>query len=513
MVTSALRTPVLVVGAGTVGSVLALELAHHGVGSMVVERGSGPARDPDLNLVDARSLELLRRLGLAAAIHRDGIDPGRPADVVWSQGLDQPPVLVSQLPPVSRLEPYLWVSSARLAEQLREAVRAHPLIDLREGWTFTGLRIEPDCAVATLLDAGTGTRHIVQARYLAGCDGAQSTVRRCLDVPMEQLQPPAQHYSIYFRSPDLSRRSRQRSPSTIIVDGITLVSRHEQDIWIGHLPIGPDETVPTDPVAVLRGRLGIGLEPPEVLGVTQWDDSLAVAATYRRGPAYLVGESAHRFHPVADSAGTGIGDAVDLGWKLAAVLNGWGGPGLLGSYELERRPRALMDRELLGRTLETRRRFGRLAAAGAPREFLAGVLRQEAPQTGTDDLGLGGRPSGSSVIWHEGAALARTTHPAGPGRRLPAQRLSGGAPLADRLGRQFTLIDLTDQEDGRALAAAAGARHIPMTYLNITDARVRDRWDRCLLLVRPDHYVAWRAETPPADWNAVLDVVTGHKTT
>jgi hypothetical protein len=333
---------------------------------------------------------------------------------------------------------------------------------------------------------------------------------------MEQLQAPAHHYSVYFRSADLSRRSRRTRPSTIIVGGITLVSRHEQDIWIGHLPIGPGETVPTDPVAVLRGRLGIGLEPPEVLGVTQWDDSLAVASTYRRGPAYLAGESAHRFHPVADSADTAIGDAVDLGWKLAATINGWGGPALLGSYELERRPRALMDRELLGRTLETRRRFGRLAAAGAPREFLAGVLRQEAPQNGAMDLGLGGGASTSSVIWRDrgvpaDACAHRTTLAIRPGRRLPALRLSGGTPLSDRLGRQFTLIDLTDAEQGRPLAAAAGERRIPMTYLRITEAVIRDRWDRCMLLVRPDQYVAWRAEATPPDWNAVLDVVTGHK--
>ena len=519
MMTPVLRTPVLVVGAGTVGSVLALELAHHDVPSIVVDRAYAPRRDPELNLVDGRSMELLRRLGLAAAIRRYGIDPDCATDMVWSQGLDQPPVLVSQLPSVNQLrgtyaaihdgstpvEPYLSLSGARLAGQLRDAVRAHPLIDLREGWTFTGLRIEPGGTVATALEAGTGARHVVEARYLAGCDGGQSTVRRCLDVPMEQLKTPAHHYSVYFRSADLSRRSRRTRPSTIIVDGMTLVSRDEQDIWIGHLPVGPDEVVPTDPVAALRGRLGIGLEPPQVLGVTEWDDSLAVAATYRRGPAYLVGDSAHQFHPAGGNADTGIADAVDLGWKLAAAINGWGGPALLGSYELERRPRALMDRELLARTLETRRRFGRLAAAGAPREFLAGVLRQEAPQT--DATGLGGRHATSSVIWHEPGG------PAAAGARLPAVRLSGGTQLFDRLGRQFTLIDLTDEAGGRPLAAAAGERGIPMTYLRITDAVLRERWDRCLVLVRPDQYVAWRAGTAPRDWNAVLDVVTGNKTT
>lgn len=510
----------LVVGAGVAGSVLALELAHHGVPSIVVERAANPPRHLDLNMVTGRGMELLRRLGLASKIRAHGVDPDCPSEVIWSCGLDQPPVLVSQVPSVNQLrhayaistdgsapvEPYLMLPGAELSGLLRDAARAHPLVDLRDGWTFTDVRLEPDRAVATVLEAGTGTRHVIAAAHLAGCDGAQSTVRRCLDVPMEPLSSPASHYTVYFRTSGLSGPTS--GPSTTIIDGITLSWRPDSDCWIGQLPADPDEATVTDPAKLLHGRLGLGGEAPQILGVVQWDDALAIAAVYRRGTAYLVGESAHRFHPPGGNVDTCIGDAVDLGWKLAATINGWGGPTLLASYEQERRRRALFDRELLSRALETRRRFTRLAAGGASREMLAGVLSQEAPQVETAGTSFGGHAT-SAVVWqprHPGPPPATA-----PGARPPAVRLSDGGQLFDRLGPQFTLVDLSEDDGGTPMVAEARARGIPMTHLSLTDAAVRASWDSRLVLVRPDQHIAWCGDVSPSDWDRVLDVVTGQR--
>ncbi|WP_345512657.1 FAD-dependent monooxygenase [Phytohabitans houttuyneae] len=509
LATPALRTEVLVVGAGTVGAILALELAHHNVTSIVVERAVSEPRHPGFDLLAGRSMELLRRLGLATLVRQHGAGPDEPTGLQWSQGLDDPPILTSVGCTV-QAEGRQRVSGARFAKHLRDAARRHPLIDLREGWTFAGLRVESDCAVAELVAAGTGDRHFVEARHVAGCDGAHSTVRRCLEVPMERLSTPAQHCSVHFRSEDLTRRFARRGLSTVIVGGGALVSRGDDDTWIGHLRLGPEESITTDPVAGLRAALAVRLDPEEVLGVTQWEDSLAVAATYQRGPAYLVGEAAHRFHPVTESADISIGDAVDLGWKLAAAINGWGGPGLLASYEGERRQRALIDREMLARSLETRRRFSRLAKAGATRELLAEVLRQEAHRTG--DAGPAGERIASPVIWaddHPQWSLPDEVPPTvTPGALVPA-----GAQLLDRLGPELTLVDLTDDDAGRPLVAAARKRGIPVAHVVTADPAVRTHWDHPLVLVRPDQHVAWRAKSAPDDWERVLDLVTGCKTT
>ncbi|WP_433206851.1 FAD-dependent monooxygenase [Dactylosporangium sp. CS-047395] len=508
--TTPTSTQVLVVGAGPTGAVLALELAHHNVPCLVVERAVAPPRHPGVDRLTGHAMALLRRLGLAALVRRYGSGPADPEDVEWRTSLDDDPVLVA---PGSFLldealpdgGPEHRIPAAELTRRLRDKLREHPLVDLREGWTFTGLRVAAEGAVATVLDVRAGVRHTVAARHLVGCDGAQSTVRRCLEVPMENLGSPAQHCSVFFRSTDPRLPAKNGTPVVVVVGGVTSVARGEGDTWVAHLPIGADEPVSTDPVAMLRARLGSELEAPEILGVAQWDDALGVASAYRRGPVFLAGEAAHRFHPAGELADTSLADAVDLGWKLAAEINGWGGPALLASYESERRPSALLDRELLARALETRRRFGRLSAAGAAPELLAGVLRQEAHRP--DARALPARHTKSSVVWPSG--------PAGtvrPGGRAPDLRLDGGETLADRFGPELTLVDLTAAADGRPLVAAATLRGIPVTHLAVADAGVRTRWDRPLALVRPDRHVAWCADTVPNDWDAVLDLVSGKTT-
>ncbi|WP_432839176.1 FAD-dependent monooxygenase [Dactylosporangium sp. CA-092794] len=505
MTTPTLRTQVLVVGAGPTGAILALELAHHGVPCLVVERAVTPPRHPGLDRLSAQAMDLLRRLGLADLIRKYATDPGEPAGVEWRTRLDDDPVLVAPRPAAG--EPDTCIAAADLSRRLRDELRGHPLIELREGWTFTGLRIEADGAVASLLDIHGGTRHTVTARHLVGCDGGQSTVRRCLEVPMENLGHPAAHCSVFFRSADPRLPAGDRARATVVIGGVTTVTRGDGDGWVAHLPVRAEEPMGTDPVAMLRGRLGSGLDVLEVLGVAQWDDALAVAAAYRRGPVFLAGEAAHPFHPSGELADTSLADAVDLGWKLAAEINGWAGPALLDSYETERRPGALIDRELLARGLETRRRFARLNTAGAAPELLAGLLRQEGHRA--DAVGLPARHATSAVVWHAGAPARAAVR---PGVRAPDVRLDGGTALADRFGPQLTLVDLTSDAAGAALAAAALGRGIPVAHLPVPDPAVRAAWDTPLALIRPDRHVAWCAAAAPHNWHAVLDLVSGQTT-
>jgi 2-polyprenyl-6-methoxyphenol hydroxylase-like FAD-dependent oxidoreductase len=522
MVTPVVGTPVLVVGAGVTGCLLALELAHHGVSTVVLERAARPPRHPDLTLVDGRSVELLRRLDLTDRVRAAAVDPACPVEVLWSRRLDQAPVHISNLPSPDELrraysvavdedtlvEPYLLVTAADLGTALLDAVRAHPLIDLRTGWTCTDLRQEPGGTVATALDAETGTRHLIEAAFLAGCDGAHSTVRRCLGVPVDELGPAGHHLSVAFHYP---LPTEHAGPTMIVAGDITLTRRYSTDAWVAQVPLAGDEAAATDPARLLRERLGIDVEGPDLLGVTQWDDGLGVAGHLRRGTTFLAGQSAHRFHPPSSRVDTCVGDAVDLGWKLAAAVQGWAGPALLASYEDERRQQALVDRELLVRGLETRRRFGRLASAGASADFLARFVHEEPPQLDPAGTVCSGSYPRSPVLWQERPLVRPGRRGVRLGRRPPAVRLAGGEPLLDRLGPQFTLVDLTDRAAGRSLVAAAEGRGVPMTYFGLADAEVRASWSSRLVLIRPDQHVAWHADRTPPDWEAVLDVVTGRR--
>jgi 2-polyprenyl-6-methoxyphenol hydroxylase-like FAD-dependent oxidoreductase len=523
---------VLIVGAGPVGAILALELAHHGVASVVVERSATAPRHPDLVCLNERSMELLRRLGLASLIREHSLGPDRPIDVAWTQGLDQPPVLVWHHPSVNQLraryadvndgtapvEASALVHGAALTAQLRDAARRHPLVDLREGWTFTDLRVQPDGVVATVFEAARGERHLVEARYLAGCDGAQSTVRKCLGIAMDDLAAPAQHCSVSFKSADPALRRHGKVFSTITAKGLTLVSCDEADTWVCSVPVPGSGPMTTNPMTLVQERLGVRFEVQLFLGATQWVGSLAVAEAYRQGPVFLAGDSAHRFHTDGGhSANTGVTDAVDLGWKLAAVLTGWGGAGLLASYELERRSHALQDRELSSTVLETRQRFARLSAVGASREFLAGIVEHGVRQTDGIGVQFGRRYATSPVICHESGTPPRwswrtITPTTWPGVRAPAVRLADGSQLFDLFGPNFTLVDLTRNADGAPLVRHARRRGVPVTHLHVPDPAIRACWQRRLVLVRPDHHIAWRGNRPPDDWAAVLDLVSGQKT-
>jgi hypothetical protein len=311
--------------------------------------------------------------------------------------------------------------------------------------------------------------------------------------------PPTRRISIYFRSADPALRPYGRAFVTTVSTGVTLVSRDEGDLWTASFEASEVD----DPVAVLRAKLRVPVAVDEVLAVSSWQGALAVADRYRAGSVFLAGDAAHQYYPFGGhGANTGIADAVDLGWKLAAVARGWAGPGLLDSYEAERRPVALFNREMSANFLEVARRFARLTADGASDAHLAGFLAQETTQVTNAGTHFGYRYSSPAIRADDGPAprwdweaYVPTTWPGG---RPPS--------LHDRFGTGFTLVDFT--RSGEVLVKEARRRGIPMTHLLVDDPLVRAEWERNLVLVRPDQHVAWRGDGPPDDWDAVLDQVT-----
>jgi 2-polyprenyl-6-methoxyphenol hydroxylase-like FAD-dependent oxidoreductase len=522
-------SPVLVVGAGPVGAVLALELARLGIQTVLVERTTAPSAHPKMDYLNARSMQLLSRLDLTAQIRARGVPPEYPFNFIWSRDFDEPPIDTWIYASVDELadkiahsedgtlpaEPHQRLQGSLLEEILRTAVRRDPLIDFREGWSFDGLTQDDHAVTARLVPTSAGQPCTLTVRYAVGCDGAASAVRRAVDVPVTQLGPTTRHRDVYFRSSDPVLRRHGRAFLTVAAGGLTLVSRDEQDTWTGTVHLADEAAAATDPLELMRTNLGVHFRVDEVLSVVEWDGRLAVADRYRQGRVFLAGDAAHQFYPTGGhGANTGIGDAADIAWKLAGTIQGWGGPGLLDSYETERRPVALFNREMCGNLLDVWLRFPRLVAAGASREHLVEFLNHERYQMDNLGIHLGYRYEASPLICQETGSPPRwqwgaLTPSTWPGTLLPAARLSRGGRLDEQLGAGFTLLDCSDEHAGKPLADQAAERGVPMRYLHVEGAHLRALLERNLVLIRPDQHIAWRSDTPPTDWSDVLRRVAG----
>jgi 2-polyprenyl-6-methoxyphenol hydroxylase-like FAD-dependent oxidoreductase len=477
-------------------------------------------------------MELLHRLGLAGQIRDRGVAPEYPFTFIWSRDFAEPPIATWHYASVRELteritsvndgtvpaQAHQRLQGSLLEEVLRRRVQAHPLVDFRPGWALQSLAQDADGVWATLHQPATGTEAQLRVSYLVGCDGAGSLVRRQAGIGVSRLGPPTRHRDVYFRSTDPVLRRHGRAFLTVAAGGLTLVSRDEQDTWTGTVHLADEQARAEDPVAQMRRNLGADFRVDEVLSIVEWEGSLGVSDHYRDGRVFLAGDSAHQFYPTGGhGANTGLADAVDLGWKLAGAVACWAGPDLLDSYQTERRPVALFNREMCANLLEVWLRFPRLVAGGASRQQIAGFLAQETYQM--DNLGIhfGYRYDSPVICPDAGEAPAwewgRITPTTWPGGRAPAVRLDDGTALFDRLGTGFTLVDLSGTAAGKGVLDAAQQRGVPLAYLPIADPGVSPVWERELVLVRPDQHVAWRGSAPPADpagWDAVLDRVTGH---
>jgi 2-polyprenyl-6-methoxyphenol hydroxylase-like FAD-dependent oxidoreductase len=523
-------TAVLVVGAGPVGSVLALELARHGTSSILLERSTGVPRHPKMDFVNGRSMELLRRLGLTGEIRTAGVPSSQRFTFLWTRSFADTPIASWSHPSVAEslqaaandndgshlCEPYQRVVGARLEEILRRRCREHPLIDFREGWRVEGVQpSEAGGAVVTAVDPGQQCRSI-RAAYVVGCDGASSVVRAAAGIEVDQLGPVSMNCNVYFRSSDPALLRHGRFFLSVVSGGLTLVSRDGDCTWTGVFPRLDGKPFEGDPIPVLRERLGIDLVVDEVISVANWENRLSVASAYRSGPLLVAGDAAHQYFPSGGhGANTGIADAVDLGWKLAAVLAGWGGPALLDSYEAERRPVALFNREMCLAVMEVWRRFMFLDRAGASRAQLAGYLSHQSFHVDNVGVHAGGRYAGSPIVCAEpdGAEPAWDSHriepTTWPGGRAPSLRLRSGTEVFDLLGTEYSLLDMSGRGAGRALVERAGELGIPMRHVRIADAHVRSTWQRDLVLVRPDQHVAWRGQTLPGSLDDLLTTISG----
>ena len=563
------QTPVLIAGGGPVGLTLALELQHHGIDAIVVERNPDTTRHPKMDITNGRSMELFRRLGVADALRAVAVGEDHPFDVSWVTSLTGWELARFAYPTVEQrraqirerndgtqaLEPAMRVSQVVLEPALKGLLEDHAQhIEVRFGWALASFTQDGDGVDAVIRSTATGQTRRIRAQFLAGCDGAGSVVRTGLGIGLDEIDPrrlvvgqlgigrlaPAlirayrddretpgdgRVYLIHFTSAERELLERFGTAwHTQGPQGWTLIAQNDRDTWTMHTPLGIGvDAEAIDPKQFLFDRLGTQFDC-KVLVANTWRPRLAVAEHYGRGRVWLAGDSTHQFIPTGGyGMNTGVGDAVGLGWALAAILQGWGAEGLLAAYEAERRPVALRNRDAAGRNFLVRMAIktayrraihsegwaSERSRARLGREILdLGNLENEA-----DGIEFGYRYDTSPVIWHESGTppiqtMDAYTPGSWPGARPPSLFLADGRAIFDLFGTGFTLLRLADI-DVAPIVAAAADRNVPLDVLDVRDDHARQLYERDLVLIRPDQHVAWRANTVPADPGGVVDRVRG----
>ncbi|MGW6711716.1 FAD-dependent monooxygenase [Streptomyces globisporus] len=534
------NVPVVVVGAGPVGMMTALELAHHGVACLLAEQNSGPAVHPKMEFTNPRTMEHHARLGTADDIRRAGVPAEYPFDVLWSTGLDGEQLAVWEQPSVEQKwkqiredgdggqpsQPYQRISQADLEPVLLEHCRRHPLIDVRLRWRFESLEQQGDRVTTRFHDLATDSPRAVRSEYLAACDGAGSQIRRAVGIPLSDggiadgegggVRELPEAFSVTFRSSDTKSLFRHGYFWHYFTNRYVLISLDEAGTWAFHSLRQEDfSTPPADPAAWIRAQLNVDVDIDEVRVTSRWTPRYLIADRYRAGRVLLAGDAAHQMFPSGSHGmNTGAGDAVDLGWKLAAVVNGYGGPHLLDSYEAERRPVGLRNMAMSRQHLDVHFQFMRIGREGGTAQEQGRFLSAQPGENTYEGIYLDYRYAGSPIVCPDGAAeppsdLLRYVPSTWPGSRPPSLILENGDQLFDLFGREFTLLDMVG--DGRAgpLLAAAAERGLPVRHIVVEEARVRELWDCDLALVRPDQHIAWRGDFSPADPFEIVDRVRG----
>ena len=362
--TPTLDTPVLIAGGGPTGLVLASVLAANGVNCLLAERNPSTTRFPKMDITTGPSMELLRRLSVDQELRRVGVASQFSFDVIFAPGLNEPEVGRWRLPSVDEQravlaksvdgsrpgQPWQRLSQALFEKVLMERCRRDPLIDVHQGWRLESCSEIDGAVEATLVGAGDDST-AVRAGYLVGCDGALSRVRNELGIAMTGA-PEFTHFAlVHFRSPDVANlQALGQFWHLFFTSGVAVIAQDEVDTWTLHVDLGPElseEDPIGDPREFVLRALGRPIEITGVLASSIWRPTALLADSYGRGRILLAGDAVHTMIPTGGyGMNTGLGDAFNLGWKLAAVVRGWGGQALLDSYEQERRPVGERNRDV-----------------------------------------------------------------------------------------------------------------------------------------------------------------------
>ncbi|MEF2975948.1 FAD-dependent monooxygenase [Subtercola sp. YIM 133946] len=517
---------VIVVGAGPVGLALALDLGQRGVNTLLVDRLAEPSHLPKMERVNPRTMEHFRRLGIAASIRSAGFPARLPMDVFVTTTLADPPLVHHPQPSVQTLvergagrndgsmpaEPYQLISQYTLEPLLRAQVQLQGAVTTLFGWQLAGFTDHGDRVTAELTGPDGSTR-VVEAAYLVGCDGGSSPVRKALGVHLRGEAHLMSLTQALIHAPDLYERIRTgRGRHYHFADEhhSFLIVQDDTKHFTLHTVV--DE--PDDVTARFEALVGFPVDYV-VEHAAPWTMRSMVAESYGRGRVFLAGDAAHLMNPAAGlGMNTGIGDAIDIGWKLNAVLAGWAPPRLLTTYESERRPVAIAN------TAYSRARFDArmvwrsavstaTVRSAAGRAHIAELADENEAQAGSmEGVELGYTYAASA----QQAGIHRPyTAVASVGARLPHVWAEGGTAFQDIISQGvFTVVSVGGDDDAAAaIGAPFVAAGIPVEQLHVPSDAARRVWGADYVVVRPDLHIVWRGDEPDAGLGSVARASIG----
>ena len=531
-------TQVLIVGAGPVGLTLAIDLGRRGVRCILLEQKDAPQFLPKMERCNARTMEIYRRIGIAQKIRDAGFPRDVPMDVFIVTSLTEPPLLHLLYPSVAQaqaeiaacrdasmpLEPYQLISQYTLEPLLKSIAEGIESVDVRYATEFISCTQDAGSVRARVKTRDGATAELT-AQYLVGCDGGSSVVRRQLGIKLSGEANLLQLRQALYRCDDLFDRipiGKGRHYHVADAHNSFLIVQDSTRHFTLHAVVDSHDAMK----AMFEKVVAMPVDY-EMLYVGQWKQNLLLADSYARNRIFLAGDAVHLVIPTGGlGMNSGVGDAIDLSWKLAGTLQGWGGPGLLASYETERRQIGARN-VAASRHASRGRRAWRAAwrpnirdrtPAGAETRANLSRIAEVEQRKSNEMIGaeLGYRYAGSPIVWPEQGDAPETdimtyVPTTWPGARLPHVWLDDGSALHDSIGDGYTLLRLAaTQADTGALGRAFASYGAPFTVLDIADERPRAIYGYDLLLLRPDLHVVWRGNRLPDDPVKLAALATGH---
>ncbi|MBM3527928.1 MAG: hypothetical protein FJX62_07535 [Alphaproteobacteria bacterium] len=541
---------VIIVGGGPCGLTLAIELGRRGIGAILLEEKATPSRFPSANATQARTMEHYRRLGFADKVRAEGLPPDYPTDIAYFTRYTKHELARFSLPSSRAARMMVktlsgsWsaaelphrVSQIFVEDVLRAEAAACPTVSLRPGWRVTAFH---DTGNGVEVDAERGgERTTLRAAYMLGADGGGSGTRKALgtnyigETSAVRDIMGGRMFAIHFRAPKFYdvlphpkawmywAINHHRRAFMASVNGI--------DEFTFHTQIRPDQRAEqisdAEAVAMFHEGFGAPLDI-ELIGRSSWNAGYTlVAEKFGRDRVFLGGDAAHLFTPTGGLGyNTAVEDAVNLGWKLAAVLNGWGGPALLASYEIERQALAKRNTAYARGFADSVGLFPLALeieddgpAGDAARKKAGDHYNHHARfEFNIPGVTFGGRYDGSPIVVPDGTSPPpdrpnEYVPTACPGGRAPHLWLPDDRSIYDAFGFEFTLLRLGPKSpDASPFAEAAKTLGVPLSVVDVTTGEARELYGADLALIRPDQIVAWRGNAA-TDAAAVLRRVSGH---